>query len=154
MERTEVKKGIPKQVEMIALETYDRDREPEPQKMPRTLAAVKGLPDALLERCGTDLDAILESEEALVEMGALGKNHAVGPWWDRTRQVYTLLSQRKLPPWAEAQKLPEVRHLVHKSRTKRAWTELPPQCKNCGGTEFREGVLALPGESPMSRCKV
>ena len=29
MQRTQVKKGIAKQVEMIALETYDRDREPE-----------------------------------------------------------------------------------------------------------------------------
>ena len=105
--------------------------------------------------CGTELDAILESEEALVEMGALGKNHAVGPWWDRIRQVDTLLNERKLPAWAEAQKLPEVRHLVKKSRTKRARTELPPQCKNCGGTEFRKGDLVLPFEQPMpfSRCQ-
>ena len=125
VERTEVKKGVPQQVEMIALETYDRDREPEPHEMPRTLAALQeqGFP----ERCGTDLDAILESEEALVEMGALGKNHAVGSWWDRIRQVDTPLNARELPAWAEAQKLPEVRHLIENSRTKRARTELPPQ---------------------------
>ena len=122
---------------MIALETYDRDREPDTPTFTQgvTLADIAELP----ERCGTDLDAILESEEALVEMGALGKNHAVGPWWDRIRQVYTLLNQRELPPWAEAQTLPKVRHLLHKSRTKRARTELPPQCKNCGGTVFRMG---------------
>ena len=61
---------------MIPLETYDRDREPGPQEMPRTFAALQeqGFP----ERCGTDLDAILESEEALVEMGALGQNQATG----------------------------------------------------------------------------
>ena len=29
VERTKVKKGVLKQVEMIALETYDRDREPD-----------------------------------------------------------------------------------------------------------------------------
>ena len=29
VQRTEVKKGVARQVEMIALETYDRDREPE-----------------------------------------------------------------------------------------------------------------------------
>ena len=61
VERTEVKKGDARQVEMIALETYDRDREPGPQEMPRTFAALReqGFP----QRCGKDLDAILESEE-------------------------------------------------------------------------------------------
>ena len=98
MERTTVQRGVAKQLEMIALETYDRDREPEPHGMPRTLAAFReqGVP----ERCGTGVDAILESE-ALVEMGALGKNQATGPWWDRIRQVSALLNQEELPGWAE-----------------------------------------------------
>ncbi len=39
--------------------------------------------------------------------------------------------------------------MLKKSRAKRARTALPPQCKICGGTEFREGDLALPGEPPM-----
>ena len=72
-----------------------------PQEMPRTLAALRE--QGFAQRCGTDLDAILESEEALVEMGALGKNQATGPWWDRVRQVYELLNQEALPGCAEAQ---------------------------------------------------
>ena len=34
-------------------------------------------------------------------MGALGKNQASGPWWDRIRQVHALLNQEELPGWAE-----------------------------------------------------
>ena len=76
----------------------------------------------------------------------------MGPWWDRIRQVDTLLNKRELPAWSEAQKLPEVRARIKKSRAKRARTELPPQCKNCGGTEFHMGDLTLPGEHNTGRA--
>ena len=50
VERTQVKKGIEKQVEMIALETHDRDREPETPTFTYgvTLADIAKLP----QRCG------------------------------------------------------------------------------------------------------
>ena len=51
-----------------------------------------------------------------------GKTH-------RIRQVVALLNERELPAWAEAQKLPDVRHLIKKSRAKPARAELPLQFK-------------------------
>ena len=58
VERWKVQEDTDKQVEMIALETYDRDREPEVLDMSTAAGRAR-----LAERepaCGTDLDAILE----------------------------------------------------------------------------------------------
>ena len=64
-------KGIAKRVEMIALETYDRECD--------------------------DLDEIVESEEAIIALGSLTRNKSDYVWWERIQKVHALLNKEKLP---------------------------------------------------------
>ena len=75
-------------------------------------------------------------------MGALTKNKCEYKWWERIQKVHTLLNTEELPvKWADAQKLRRVSESIKKTSAQRARREGPPQCNNCGRTEYTDEMV-------------